>query len=162
MPSRHLSYGFTKFPCRSHPEGSILRPMLSVTLSYKGQDPIDMSMLVDSGADFSVIPVGIARSLGIDMSTLRKDRTNGIGGSTEVAWALIDLAFGQRGNDFDIRMPFQILLNEDYDNLPLLGREPFFLWFDVNFRMAYAYPKGKFVLSEVTKTRDPDKYNFID
>ena len=147
-----------RYPCSSHPAKSILRPMISATLSYKGQSPIDMSMLVDSGADFSTISIGVARSLGIDVSSLKRDKTDGVGGTTDVAWTEIDISFGQRGHNFNYRIPFQIILKEGNEGIPLIGREPIFLKFDVNFRMSFAEPKGKFVLTEVTKTRDPSKY----
>lgn len=132
--------------------------MMDATLQYLDNDPIDILMLLDSGADFPTITKDVAEALGIDIKKCKRDTATGVGGKTMVAWCEIDVSFGQGGHDFDYRMPFHIALAENSHMFPLLGREPIFYDFDVNFRMSYAPPKGKFVLKKVTKHRNPKKF----
>ncbi|HHD16899.1 MAG TPA: hypothetical protein ENK47_09340 [Euryarchaeota archaeon] len=159
MSRTNLSWEFTTHPCRGHPDGTdrILRPMMPATIS-KGNDKIDVPFLVDSGADFPSIPRDLAEALSINIDDLPKDKISGVGGISDIAWVDLDIEFGQRGRQFSYRWPFQVILNNFHNKLPLVGREPLFLHFDVSFRMKYAGIRGKFVLSEVIRTRDPGRY----
>ena len=159
MARTNLSWEFTTHPCSGHPNGTgmILRPMLPSSIG-KGENRVDTVFLVDSGADFASIPRDLAEAIGIDVDDLPKDKTTGIGGSADIGWVDLDIQFGQRGKQYDFRWPVQVTMNNDHNRLPLLGREPLFALFDVSFRMKFADTRGKFVLSEVTKTRDPSKY----
>lgn len=158
MPRRNLSWEFTTYECRNHPDGTgaILRPMVPITLGT-GSLKVDTMMLLDSGADFPLISKDVAEAIGINYDDLRKTKTSGVGGVVEVGWADIDIQIGQRQNQFEFRWPFQVSPNIHMNKLPLLGREPLFSNFDVSFRMKYADIRGKFILSEVKKTRNPSR-----
>lgn len=158
MPSGNLSYKFAHFPCSKLPGGFIKRPMIPVTLKYGNKEPIDVDMLLDSGSDFTTISSDLAEALEIDIDECEKGTATGVGGDTSIALAVINISFGQRGFEYNKIVPLQITLKGDANSLPLLGRQPLFEDFDVHFRMSYADPKGKFVLTKVTKKRDPKKF----
>jgi len=150
-----LSYGFVEF---TTPKGLLQRPLIPVTIEYPGHGSLDTSMIVDSGADLSMIEREFAAGLGIQVENLPRSKTDGAIGSGQVAEAEVMITISQREHVFEITMPIQIPLRYGYPRIPLLGREPIFKIFDVSFRMAYAETKGKFVLSEVTRRRKDEDY----
>ncbi|HEX17510.1 MAG TPA: hypothetical protein ENG60_03790 [Thermoplasmatales archaeon] len=120
-------------------------------------------LLIDSGADYSMLTKEIARdALNIDLSRLeREGKTTGIGGEMEVAWVNVKVGFGQRGVYFEEDISFQIPLEEEKDPpLPILGRDPFFYRYRIDFRMGYTKDSslGKFVIYPEKHKRSPDKY----
>ena len=97
-------------------------------------------LLIDSGADYSMLTKEIARdALNIDLSRLDKEgKTTGIAGEAEIAWVNVKIVFGQRDIHFEEDIPFQIPLEEEKDPpLPILGRDPFFYKYRIDFRMGY-------------------------
>ena len=151
-----LSYRFSR---SKSPRGPILRPLLPVQLVYKADRPIQTVMLIDSGADFSLLPRSLAKALEIPLSTLSMDSSVGISGEPiDVAWANVRMTFGQRNATFEIDLPIQVVQEGDGPVVPLLGRHPFFRDFDISFRMGFAETKGKFVISPVTRRRKDKDY----
>ena len=151
-----FSYRFTRF---DSPRGPILRPLLPVRLSYAGGWSLETHVLVDSVADYSMIPNDLAAALRISMKSLRADKTMGIGPeAVNVAWTEVLMSIGQGRDLLDIRLPVQIVLDGEGPFFPLLGRHPFFHEFDVSFRMGYTETKGKFVMAPVTHRKDARKY----
>ena len=64
MPYKYnLSYNFTRYIVRG---SEVLRPIIPVELKYKNNEPIIYTMLLDSGADISLISRDVGESLGID------------------------------------------------------------------------------------------------
>ncbi|UCE36919.1 MAG: hypothetical protein JSW00_15670 [Thermoplasmata archaeon] len=120
-----LSYSY--FPSRPLP-----RPIIPVRLRYNDK-LLDVGMLLDSGSDFSMIPVSISEALGINIKRLKKTKTIGIGGiPIEVKMSELGLILKRGREEYDLSMPVQINLNPDV--IPLLGRTPLFDEFDVTFR----------------------------
>ena len=103
----------------------------------------------------------IARdALNIDLSRLERGKTTGVG-EMEIAWVNVKVEFGQRGVYFEEDIPFQIPLEEEKDPpLPILGRDPFFYRYRIDFRMGYTKDSslGKFVIYPEKHKRSPDKY----
>lgn len=120
-------------------------------------------LLVDSGADYSMLTKDIVRdALGIDLSALKKEgKTSGIAGETEIAWITIKIGFGQRNIYFEEEIPFQVPLDEGKDPpVPLLGRDPFFYRYRIDYRMGFTADSslGKFVIYPEKQKRSPTRY----
>ena len=151
-----LSYKFVEFQT---PIGLVQRPLLPVRIQFKSHFPIDTRMLVDSGADVSMLLREFAEdALGIDVERLPRNRTSGVGGDTEVGITEIYLRLGQGKINYELKIPIQVPLRYDSLKYNLLGRHPFFYEFDVSFRMGYTKEKGKFVLKKVEKRRPAERY----
>lgn len=149
-----LSYFFTGVQT---PLGLIMRPMMPVTFWHSTGERIDTLILIDSGADLSMIPKRIAQSLGIDFESCPKGVTGGVGGKTNVVMSAISIRFGHGKETYELEIPVQIPIKKEIP-YPLLGREPFFRFFDVSFRMGFCEDKGKFVIKEVTKVHPSGDY----
>lgn len=108
-----------------------------------------------------MIPREIAEGiLGIPVTTLPMESINSVGNQFQVGVAEVLLTIEQRGIRESLTMPVQIPMNcPGYPVLPLLGREPLFHHFDIQFRMDYTTALGKFTLRKVVKHRDPENYN---
>ena len=141
---------------------TILRPLIECTLEYKGKT-IKVYLLVDSGADFSMLRREVARDgLGIDLASLPvAGTTGGVGGETKVAFLEMNVSFNMGKKKYEQRIPFQVSLDESTD-LPecLLGRIPFFYDFRICFRMGYTDDPslGKFTLYYEEKKRSAERY----
>jgi len=148
-----VTYDFSGVPT---PEGIILRPYLPVSLRYKENDEIDTYMLVDSGADYSMIERAMAEVLNIPVDSLStlENPISGVTGTAQVVQAKIEVSFGYGPDSFVIDdMPIQIPLKRGIPPVGLLGRIPLFYDFDITFRMGYTKDQGRFSLKEVTRRR---------
>lgn len=99
-------------------------PVIPVKLSYKyrlGNFRVDC--LLDSGADRNIFPSDYARILGINIKKGKLVEHIGIGGSSLLAYAhKLKLFVGNHS--------FQTVVDfNDYQAIPLLGREGFFKFF---------------------------------
>ncbi len=120
-----LSYSY--FPSKP-----LQRPIIPVRLR-NNKKLLDVGMLLDSGSDFSMIPVSISEALEINIDRLKKTKTIGIGGiPIEVKMSELELILKRGREEYELSMPVQINLNPDV--IPLLGRTPLFDEFDVTFR----------------------------
>lgn len=119
-------------------------------------------LLVDSGADYSMIRRDIAQDIfNIDISSLKKKGdSSGIGGKVPVGIVELTISFGLRQYNFEEKIPFQIPLDPKNEiEIPLLGRNPFFYNYRVDFRMGFTDDPslGKFVIYP-EKHRPAEKY----
>ncbi|GAI44279.1 unnamed protein product [marine sediment metagenome] len=73
----HLSYNFTSFNIKG---SQILRPIIPVILQYDNNPPVAITMLLDSGADYSLISKDVGRSLGIDVNKDANSDVQGVSG----------------------------------------------------------------------------------
>lgn len=144
---------------RPTPKGLIPVPLIPVKIQYKNSKPVDTLLLLDSGADFSMIPRNFAEGLGIDCERLPVTSTSGVGGECKVGETAVYISFGQRGENYEFKIPVQIPLDPKIQIVPLLGRIPLFYEFDISFRMGYCEDKGKFTLKKVIKRHDGKKYS---
>ena len=59
---------------------TISRPTISITFQHKFES-ISMEALIDSGADFTILPIEIANILEIDLDSAAKKTFQGAGGN---------------------------------------------------------------------------------
>lgn len=102
--------------------GSVWRPIAIVSFwSRKINSFVDVPMIVDTGADYSLLPRYWSKNLGVDLeSECSRHETIGVGGS-EIVYLLksIKVRLGKK----ELAVPVGFL---DKDNLPpLLGRQNF-------------------------------------
>jgi len=143
----NLSYNYTRYIVKGL---EILRPIIPVELQYKSNEPITYTLLLDSGADISLLSKDVGESLGIDTDREPDDDVYGVTGHTPVIEEKIKIRFGM-GNryEFESEISMQITKKRGRPAIPALGREPIFREFDVHFRMGLAGDKKKFVLSKL-------------
>lgn len=113
-------------------------PMLLVRLSWNGR-ALKTRMLLDTGATTSMILPWMAEVLGLTMQGDPFDAT-GAGGKLKVRVSEVDIQIPRRGLG-DADQPVKllpVLVTVEPDAIPygVLGRDPFFKWFEVIFRQA--------------------------
>ena len=116
------------FPYLSIPPDDVSRPLLRVTLfGALGED--EQQMIVDSGADISVMPARIARELGMPLNAGQSDSFEVADGTMAQA-VVLDIAVETCGERFVLPVAFL-----ERDNIsPLLGQRGFFDRFEIRFR----------------------------
>ena len=99
------------------------KPIVKLTLFGNNQMPIDVIALLDSGADVSVIPKGLAEYLNLKLG--HKDISKGIGGEIAIWNSSLNVGIRRRHEDYIFNnIPVQVA--ED-DSIPIiLGRAGFF------------------------------------
>ncbi|MCK5616059.1 retroviral-like aspartic protease [Candidatus Pacearchaeota archaeon] len=86
--------------------------------------------LVDSGADCSVIPMGLAEILDLDLTGQKQD-SFGFGGKMECVESHVQISLKQNHEKHEFKIP--ILVSSD-DSCPIiLGRNKFFDKFKITF-----------------------------
>lgn len=112
----------------------VYRPKIEVILS-NGEESISLVMLLDSGADTSLIPLYIAETLNLKITDKVTSKSASEDFETGVSEVHVDLKKGNRIIKLG-RMP--VLVNLEKDNKKnthlLLGRNNFFKKFDIIFR----------------------------
>lgn len=142
---------------------TILRPMLPVILKFKHIE-LPTALLLDSGSDFSMLRNDVIEDyFQINISDLKKGTidTAGIGGEVEVAWIDLKVEFSQRNFTYEETIPFQVPIKyEKNPPLCLIGRNPFFYKYRVDFRMGYTDDPalGKFIIYPETHKRDAKQF----
>jgi hypothetical protein len=143
----HLSFKFTSFNLS---KTVTLRPMIPVILQYKNNLEIAALMLLDSGADFSLISQDLGRSLNIDVNKKADGSVKGVTGETATIEEMVKIQFGMGSrNTFKKEIPIHITKKDGFPTLPLLGRDPLFNEFDIHFRLGLEESKRKFVLDKL-------------
>lgn len=159
LPNKSFSYSFTPIQIQGE---IILRPILQVVLMHKAIE-FPTGVLIDSGADYSIIQREIVEdAFGIDVSKIKKcGETCGITGKTDVGEITIEMRFGTERNTLVEKIPFRVSLDDGKDPpITLLGRDPFFYKYRVDFRMGYTDDPtlGKFVLYPETHKRKANSF----
>ena len=145
---RSLAVSFTRI---SAPTGRVRRyPILPVVLTLGGvQHRVDM--LLDSGADYSFLPRGIVQGVfGMHPEDLPSGENHqGLGGLFRTGVTEGTIRFGTTREPFEETLPFFVSRDASVEpGVAVLGREPFFDRFRVDFRMGYRKRgiEGKYVL----------------
>ena len=147
MPSFSFDYARYEFPpSATHPHGrTVLRPWLTTRVSTTaGARFVRCTACLDTGADSCIFPLPIARRIGLDITSMPKGETTGVGGKKDVYYANVRIEIplppGQ-GNSmvFETRVGFV----EDL-GIGLLGQVGFFDRFDVTFTQR----QGIFTISD--------------
>lgn len=111
--------------------GDIYRPVAKVSFNsvYK-EKWIDVWMIVDTGADFTILPKYLAKDLGVSLSSDGiKQRTTGVGGDQPI-YMLRKKLVGKLGA-FERNIPVAFIDGNSVP--PLLGRVGFLDTFDIEF-----------------------------
>jgi len=107
-------------------------------------------MLVDSGADFSMVDLGLAKRLGLDLSS--RGHVLGVSGSVPVfhTSVLVEILHREGGLP-PMKIPLWVPARRGLPPEPILGREVFFGEYDVAFQMGRG-SRGRFTISSVGRT----------
>jgi len=156
----NISFGFAKFGTKSGQ--SILRPMIPVIIKHNDKE-FKTYLLLDSGADISIIRKDILEFLEIDWKTIQKTgKTQCADGETsEVGLINLEIVISERNTTWSEDIPFQCFLTEGKDpDPPLLGRHPFFNRYRIDFRMGYTDDPalGKFIIYKEEAKRDSKRF----
>lgn len=115
--------------------GRINRPVAEVFIKDQAHDlwqPV--TMIVDTGADYTLLPLFLAKELSVDLiRDCRIITTQGIGGTSKVY--LLKNTIEVKIGEFNRQIPLGFL-DDDYIP-PLLGRQEFFETFRVVFEKFY-------------------------
>lgn len=130
-----VTFKFKEYPSRIF--GNVRRPVAEVFFQHqkdKSWQPI--TMLVDSGADYTLLPYFLAYPLGINLITdCKLIHTQGVGGTSKVY--LFKKKVKVKLGEFRRQIPIGFLAN-DYIP-PLLGRQEFLETFKVVFDKFIVY-----------------------
>jgi hypothetical protein len=108
------------------------RPMVDLILLAPNGESIQRSALVDSGADFCLFSLRTARMLGLDIQTLQRAMTVGVGSASNLTY-FADLTINlENGTIFDTRVGFTAGI--DRAGFGLLGQQGLFENYNVEFR----------------------------
>jgi len=105
-------------------------PIFAITDSGK---MIKIAALIDSGADFTVVPKDLATILGLKEETLTTE-TAGIGGKVPVKKSRLNFRIIGRREEYPLNIPVLVLQEENSDVPLLLGRNGFFESFHITFQ----------------------------
>lgn len=119
----------------AHPQGFIAhRPVLFVTITASNRQSVRFSALLDSGADSCVFPLSLALLLKLDVLSLPKALTSGVGSEANTTYydhVTIDL-----GNGLIFKAHAGFTSGMDAIGLGLLGQQGFFEVHHVEFRQS--------------------------
>lgn len=117
---------------RPGPLGTIYAPAIPVTFSGV-KESLDVIALLDSGADTTAIPKGIAEILELDLSGA-KEHVVGIGGKLSAVASTLTCTVKGVHEKYIFPLHVKVLL-EEAERFPiLLGRKDFFENFNITFR----------------------------
>jgi hypothetical protein len=119
-----------------HKGNFVYRPRVEIRLSKK-ENSFKLAMLVDSGADISLIPLEVAEILELELKD--KVSSSSASGHFETCASTVnaELIKGNKPYDLgrmDIRVPTKKIHEKNLNSHALLGRSLFFNKFDITFR----------------------------
>jgi predicted aspartyl protease len=119
-------------------------PIVPVKFYYKEKKTPVIDALLDSGGDFIVIPMPIAKYLGLKLK--KAGAVDTAGGTTSLFKATLSMIIGNKNKTF-IYNNIQIHVSVRNDIPVLLGRHPIFEDYDITFKKQ----KNQLVLNPVKK-----------
>jgi hypothetical protein len=122
--------------------GSHKRPIIPVRISYKTSS-INTPALIDSGADFNVFPLSIAKDLGLDLNLDKPVIFGGVGDKSPKLTgylAVVDLMIFNKGKNIKFSTPVVFTESIPSNGFSLLGETGFF---DHLSRISFLYKQGK-------------------
>ena len=119
-------------------------PIIPVKFYYKDKKTPFIDALLDSGGDFIVVPMPIARYLGLKMKEAGSIDT--AGGTTSLFKATLSMIMGKR-NRVTTYKNIQIHVSARNDIPVLLGRHPIFEDYEITFKKQ----KNQLILNPVKK-----------
>lgn len=106
-------------------------PILPVKFYYKDKKTPYIDALLDSGGDFIVVPLPIAKYL--DLKLKRAGSVDTAGGTTSLFKAKLDMTIG-KGEQIVTYKNIQIHISTRNDIPVLIGRHPIFEDFEITFK----------------------------
>lgn len=124
-----LIYHFKKLPGK---KGALIKtPSIPITFGSSSSLKLSEIALVDSGADCSIIPFGLAEVLNLDLSGDKSVSWGLSGEPIECIETKVKLNFGNSQENYSFEIPVLVSPN---DNCPvILGRKGFFERFKISF-----------------------------
>jgi hypothetical protein len=119
--------------------GEIARPIIPVTIRGPRRS-VQVSMLLDSGADISLLPYAIGSAIGLEVDLDRRREIHGIG-EGGVAYILSDVTLGIGDYETPARVGWSLI--EEVP--PILGRLDIFQQFSIEF-IEFREREGQIVL----------------
>jgi predicted aspartyl protease len=119
-------------------------PIIPVKFYYKEKKTPVIDALLDSGGDFIVIPMPIAKYLGLKLK--KAGAVDTAGGTTSLFKATLSMIIGNKNKTF-IYNNIQIHVSARNDIPVLLGRHPIFEDYEITFKKQ----KNHLVLNPVKK-----------
>lgn len=126
--------------------GLYKRPIITVCLSNDNQS-INMPALIDSGADFNVFPLSIAKDLNIEINLDKPIEFSGVGEKSEKLIGfigIVDMMIYSKGKNINFKAPIVFTNDIPSNGLPLLGGVGFF---DHTEEITFLYKKGQVKVS---------------
>ena len=106
-------------------------PIVPIKFSYENHKTPSIEALLDSGGDFIVIPMPIAKYLGLKLK--KAGTVDTAGGATKLFKANLTLQIGEK-NQVDTYTNLQIHVSGRNDIPVLLGRYPIFEDYEITFK----------------------------
>jgi hypothetical protein len=125
-------------------------PLLPALLEIKGTT-YPINFLIDSGSDNSLLPRALVQQgFGIHIEDIPQGETQqGLGGTFPTGVIEGVIRFGPSRSPFSEKVLFNVSRDATVEpNFCLLGREPFFMHYRIDFRMGWRKkgPNGKFTI----------------
>ena len=125
-------------------------PVIPVKFYYKTKETPVIDALLDSGGDFIVIPMPIARYLGLRLK--KAGSVDTAGGTTVLFKATLSMIIGKKDETVAYNN-IQIHVSARNDIPVLLGRHPIFEDFEITFKNQ----KKQLILNQLTVVPKVDK-----
>jgi len=126
---RRITYPYSKIGIDNQARH---RPMADVILIASNGESVRFEALADTGADFCLFPLNVAKLLGLKLDQLETATTTGVGNASNLTYyddLTIDLG---NGVIFTTRVGFTVGM--DRAGFGLLGQQGFFENYNVEFR----------------------------
>jgi hypothetical protein len=139
-----VTYPFVKFPIPAsdpYPQGQVVyRPWTTATLTAQNCESLRCYVCLDTGADACLFPLALAIALELDVLSLPRTMTGGVGSTTNVTYyANVTIDIGN-GISFPAYADFTEAMNAH--GIGLLGQADFFSVYDV----AFCQKQGSFTI----------------
>lgn len=116
---------------RPNPHGTAYVPAVPVTLSGP-KESVDVIGILDSGADFSAIPLDLAKVLGLDL-TGKSENIGGVGGDCKAVKSKVTIKIENSHESYTYSI-YVYVIDDLQDEFPvLIGRSGFFNKFKITF-----------------------------
>jgi hypothetical protein len=127
------------FPFKPHPalrkkknlQDLTLYPLIPIFLYYKGKKTWPIEGLLDSGADKTFIPKGVADYL--RLPELGEENSTGATGKTKTSLTKVGLIIGRGGRECDFGYVDAVFDKTSHDSPILIGRTPVFDEYQIIF-----------------------------
>jgi hypothetical protein len=108
--------------------GEVLKPIIPVTIIGL-KKKVNVFMLLDSGADISLIPYSVGKFIGLELNISRRGEIQGIGEGS-IPYILSNVKFQIQNNEILVRIGWALIEEVPF----IIGRLDVFEKFAVEFR----------------------------